>query len=79
MFKYDFKKKSEGIKRVVDFLKKVHGVEVATSEAGKLAYLLSQRQLFVDSIEIIGQDVQTGFNRKLLLKVTDIRRYFQHQ
>lgn len=77
MFRYDFKKKNENIKKLVGLIRKTYNIEVPTSEAGKLAYLIGQRQFMVDSLEIVGLDIQTGIERFVLLKVADLRYQLQ--
>ncbi|HPS45930.1 MAG TPA: hypothetical protein PKZ43_10335 [Bacteroidales bacterium] len=67
MFKYDNQYKKKFTKKIIDELKKSERIIISEQSAGKIEYMISQRQIMIDSIEIEGEELETG--RPLLISL----------
>ena len=67
MFKYNNKYKKNFTKKIIDQLKQTERIIISEQSAGKIEYMISQRQLMIDSIEIEGEELETG--RPLLISL----------
>ena len=67
MFKYDNQYKKNFTKKIIDQLKQTERIIISEQSAGKIEYMISQRQLMIDSIEIEGEELETG--RPLLISL----------
>ena len=67
MFKYDNQYKKKFTKKIIDELKKSERIIISEQSAGKIEYMISQRQIMIDSIETEGEELETG--RPLLISL----------
>jgi len=67
MFKYNNQYKKNFTKKIIDQLKQTERIIISEQSAGKIEYMISQRQLMIDSIEIEGEELETG--RPLLISL----------
>lgn len=67
MFKYNNQYKKNFTKKIIDELKKSERIIISEQSAGKIEYMISQRQIMIDSIEIEGEELETG--RPLLISL----------
>jgi uncharacterized protein YlxP (DUF503 family) len=72
MFKYDNKNKKAVTKKIIEQLKQTNNILISEQSAGRIEYLIKQRQIFIDSIEVDGTEVQTGRPVQLHL---DIKKF----
>ena len=72
MFKYNNTNKFKNIQRIIDSLKQQKGIIIGVQSAGRIEYLLSQRHFLINSVEISGQDVNTGRTVQLILNIQEL-------
>lgn len=72
MFKYDNKAKTQCGKNIIEFLKQSRGIVINTQAAERINYLLNMRHLLVDSIEVSGEEINSGRPLNILINIKEI-------
>jgi hypothetical protein len=72
MFKYDNRNKKAVINKIIDRLKQSKNIIISEQSAGRIEYLIKQRQLLIDSIEVSGKEVSSGKPLLLLLNISSL-------
>ena len=60
MFKYDNRNKKAVTKKIIEQLKQTNNIIISEQSAGRIEYLIMQRQFYIDSVEVEGNEVATG-------------------
>jgi len=72
MFKYDNRIKNNNSKNIIEYLKQSRGILISSQSADRLAYLLNMRQVTIDSVEVSGQEINTGRQVETTINIKEI-------
>ena len=72
MFNYDNRNKKAVTKKIIEQLKQTNNIIISEQSAGRIEYLIKQRQFCIDSIDVDGNEVETGRPVQLHL---DIKKF----
>jgi len=72
MFKYDNKIKNSAILKIREHLKRSSKFIISEQSAARIEYLIKQRQLLIDSVEVEGTEAFTGRPLRLILDIRNL-------
>ncbi len=72
MFKYDNRIKNSTIHKIKEYLKRSDKFIISEQSATRIEYLIRQRQLLIDSVEVDGTEAGTGRPLRLLLNIKNL-------
>jgi len=72
MFKYDNRAKNAISHKIIEKLKQTHHIIISQQSAGRIEYLIKQRQLLVDSVEVSGKEVGSERSLQLILDLKSL-------
>jgi hypothetical protein len=70
MFKYNNREKNASVKKIMEKLKQTHNIIISEQSAGRIEYLIRQRQFLIDSVEVAGKEATSGKPIQLLLNIS---------
>jgi hypothetical protein len=72
MFKYDNKRKNDNAKNIIEYLKQSRGIIISSQAAQRLSYLLNMRHIVIDSVDVSGQEINTGQTVETTINIKEI-------
>ena len=72
MFKYDNKIKNSTINKIKEYLNRSSKFIISEQSAARIEYLIKQRQLLIDSVEVDGTETVTGRPLRLILDIKNL-------
>jgi hypothetical protein len=70
MFKYNNREKNASAKRIMEKLKQTYNIIISEQSAGRIEYLIRQRQFLIDSVEVAGKEASSGKPIQLLVNIS---------